>query len=220
MREPSARGRRTDQGAKPSIEVDALLRGLEPRLHLERRQLLLYSRAVKGNHPCTWLGGFDTVGELLEAGKLEWPLKGARGWPTMREMVEAAADHARAHGIKPGRRLIEGITDNVWQLWSVDEVAVAVLGGDPLTRHIDMSGEAIQEATPSSPQGQVISFLRCHRDGLVAAIELPSAGVPLHLPPELRIRHRERHMLVFPDRVKLRDKKLGPWDDVVPIRFS
>ncbi|HMJ38950.1 MAG TPA: hypothetical protein VK606_05310 [Verrucomicrobiae bacterium] len=220
MEARNARGDRAAPGAESSIEVEALLRRLEPRLKIEKRKLQLFSRAAEGNHPCTWVGGFDTVEQLLDAGKLKWPLKGARGWSTLRAMVEAAADHTRAHGITSARRLFDGITDDVWKLWSVDEVPVAVLGDHPLTRHIDMSGEAIHKATPSSPQGQVISFLRCHRNDLVAAIELPSMGVPLHLPPELRIRHRERHMLVFPDRVQLSDEELGPWHDVVPIRFS
>jgi hypothetical protein len=191
-----------------------------PRLRVEKRQLILYARAAEGNHPCTWLGGFSTIEELVGADKRRWPLKGARGWLTIREMVEAAADYARAHGIKPGRGLLDGITDDVWRLWSLHEVPVVVLTGDPLTRHIDMSREAIEMATPGSPQGEVLAYLRAHRDGLVAAIELASAGAPMHLPPELRIRHCERQILVFSDRVKLRDKKLGSWEDVVPIRFS
>jgi hypothetical protein len=213
-------GNKRKRDAEGAVEVDALLRQLEPRLRVEKRQLVLFSRAAEDNHPCRWLGGFDTVEELLAADRLAWPLKGAHGWATLREMVEAAADHARAHGIKRTRGLLEGITDNVWELRSVGEVSVAVLADHPLTRHIDMCGKAIEKATPGSPQGQVISFLRCYRDGLVSAIELPSAAMPMHLPTELRIRHRQRQILVFPDRLELRDRKLGPWDEVAPIRFK
>jgi hypothetical protein len=205
---------------EPSLEVDALLRRLEPRLRIEKRRLQLFSRAAEGNHPCTWLGGFATTEELVGSDRRRWPLKGARGWLTMREMVEAAADYARAHGIRPGRGLLDGITDDVWRLWSIEEVPVAILTGDPLTRHIDMSRDAIEMATPGSPQGEVIAFLRAHRGGLVAAIELASYWPPPHLPPELRIRHRERQMLVFSDRARLRDEKFGPWQEVVPVRFS
>jgi len=208
-------------GAKRAavIDVDALLRRLEPRLRIERRPLELYSRTAEGNHPCTWLGGFETENELIATSRSKWPLKGSRGWASIREMVQAEADRARAHGLDPGRHLLKGITDNVWRLWSVGEIDVANLGGHPLTRHVDMSGEAVANATPNSPQGLVLAHLRHCRNGSVAAIELPSIGPPMHLPPELRMRHREHHLLVFRDRVKFRDENLGPWFDAIPRWF-
>lgn len=202
-----------------AVDIDALLRRLEPRLRIDRRPLELYARAAEGNHPCTWLGGFKTEGELIETNRSRWPLKGARGWSSLREMVEAEVDRVRAHGVGPGRHLFEGITDNVWRLYSVGEVDVACLAGHPLTRHVDMSGEAVAEATPNSPQGQILAHLRSCRNGSVAAIELPSIGPPMHLPPELRMRHREHHLLVFRDRVQLRDEDLGPWSEAVPHWF-
>jgi hypothetical protein len=156
---------------------------------------------------------------MANSAKMAWPLKGAHGWSSLKEMLEATVDQARAHGVS-GLGLIEGITDDVWRFWSTERVQVAMLAGHPMNRYIDMSQEALEMATPSSPQGRVIARLRDHQDGTIAGIELPSTGPPAQLPPGLRIRHRERHLLVFPDRVKLSDEDLGPWGEVIPLRLS
>lgn len=220
MEEPDLRAGASDRQKRSTPpDVNALLRDLGPRVRIEKRPLVLYSRAARENHPCQWLGGFDTVEQLADAAKIPWPLKGADGWTSLKEMVEVVVDLGRAHGIS-GLGLIEGITDYVWKLWSVGPIPVAMLGGNPLTRYIDMSREAIEMATPTSPQGQVISHLRNYGNGAIAAIELPSTPSPTYLPPPLKIRHPERHLLVFPDRAKLRDEKLGPWGEVIPVRFS
>jgi hypothetical protein len=143
-------------------------------------------------------------------------LKGAVGWLSLEEMIWAEVEQARGHGIS-GLGLLEGIEDIVWRLSSAQPAPVAVMNGHRLTSTVDLSGSAVESATPRSVQSLMIDALRVYRGGVLAGVELPrSAGYKL--PNGSVIRHRERHILVFPDRVDLEAEKLGRFSDVIPLR--
>jgi hypothetical protein len=196
--------------------MQALLRDLGPRLRIVNKQLILFARAQPENHPCTRFGGFDTPEQMASSGNLEERPKGASGWSSIQEMLEAEVDQAKAHGIS-GLGQLEGITDDVWRLSSLERVPVVELAGHRLTHEIDMSAAAVEKSTPASPQGAVVSYIRSYGNGIVGAIELPARPLAATLPPWMRIRHRERHLIAFPERVQMRGEYLGPWRDAIPL---
>jgi hypothetical protein len=200
-------------GVLAPADMEAILRDLDAELDVGIERLVLFARAPDENHPCMRVGGFDTAEQMASSGKMAERPKSARGWPSFQAMVETEFALAKKHGVS-GIGLIEGINDFVWELSSVEPVVIADLTEHHLTRTIDMSRAAVMKGTPASPQGRVISRIRDSRGEMIGGIELPTRD-PATLPPELRVQHRERHLLVFPNRVKLQDRNLGRWKDIL-----
>lgn len=205
-----------NSGALAPLDLETILRNLDEELDVGLERIVLFARATEDNHPCTRMGGFDDLHQLANSAKLAVRPKGARGWPSYQAMQEAEFDLAKKHGVS-GLGLIEGIKDYVWELTSVESVAIADLTDHPLTRSIDMSSEAVAKATPGSPQGRVLTKIRGWGDGVIGGVDLPTRD-PGRLPLKLRVQHRERHLMVFPDRVSMRDKNLGRWKDILGFR--
>jgi hypothetical protein len=189
---------------------------LEP-LKVKVKRLELYARAAPGNHPCTRLGGFDSAEQMAMSNKMEPRLKGAVGWLSLEEMLRAEIDQARGHGIS-GLGMLEEIEDYVWRLTSKEVATVAEMGGHRLSRAIDLSGPAVEAATPGTSQALLIEALRVYRWGQLAAIELPPARSLFQLADGTKIPNRERHIVVFPDRVELEAEELGRFIDAIPLR--
>ena len=92
------------------------------------------------------------------------------------------------------------------------------MSGHRLTREVDLSGPAIEAATPRTPQALIIEALRVYKWGYLAGVELPRPTATVELGNGTVIRHRERHIVVFPDRVQLAAEELGRFSDVMPVR--
>lgn len=213
------RDRGTFQARSRPPELDDLdLKMLEP-LQVRTEPLRLYARTAPGNHPCVRLGGFDSAEQMAMSTAMEPRLKGAMGWLSLEEMVRAEIDQARAHGVS-GVGLLEGIEDVVWEISSVKPASVAVLNGHRLARYIDLSGPAVEAATPLAPQTLVIEAFRVYKWGTLAGVELPQPTATFTLPDGTVIRHRERHIVVFPDRVELEAVELGRFTDVIPLHST
>lgn len=208
--------RKSETPSQPPELGDLALNLLEP-LQVRTEPLQLFARAAPGNHPCVRVGGFDSAEQMAMSTTMEPRLKGAVGWLSLEEMIRAEIDQARGHGIS-GLGLLEGIEDIVWRLSSTKPASVAVMSGHRLTRHLDLSGSAIEAATPRAPQTLVIEALRVYKWGALAGVELPQPTAPFTLPNGMVIRHRERHIVVFPDRVELTAEELGRFSDVIPLR--
>jgi len=189
---------------------------LEP-LKIQNEPLELFARAAPGNHPCIRLGGFESLEQMAMSDQMEPRLKGAVGWLSLEEMLRAEIDQARGHGIS-GLGMLEEIEDHVWRLSSKEPVPVAVMSGHRLTREVDLSGPAIEAATPRTPQALIIEALRVYKWGYLAGVELPRPTATVELGNGTVIRHRERHIVVFPDRVQLAAEELGRFSDVMPVR--
>jgi hypothetical protein len=211
-----------ERGSKPPSPLSELgdleLNLLEP-LPVRTEPLQLFARAAPGNHPCTRLGGFESPEEMAMSAKMEPRLKGAVGWLSLEEMARAEIDQARGHGVS-GLGLLEGIEDVIWRLSSTAPASIAVMTGHRLARHIDLSGSAVEAATPRSPQTLVIEALRLYKWGTLAGVELPQPTGTLTLSNGIVIQRRERHIVVFPDRVELKAKELGRFSDVIPLRSA
>ena len=192
---------------------DSVLALLEP-LQVRTARLELYARAAPGNHPCTRFGGFDSAEQMATSKAISPRLNGAVGWSDLEEMYRAEIEQARAHGAG-GLAQLEGIEDEVWRLSSEEPARVAVLAGHRVTTLIDLTGRAVEEATPLAPQTLVIEALRVYSWGALAGVELPPPA-PVMLPGGGSVTRRERHVVVFPDRVELQADKLGRFFDLMP----
>jgi hypothetical protein len=206
------------QPMQPPPELGDLSLGLLKPLAVRTEPLCLYARAAPGNHPCIRLGGFDSPEQMSMSGPLKPRLKGAIGWVNPDEMLRGEIEQARGHGVS-GVGILEGIEDIVWRLTSTEPAPVAEMDGHRITRVLDLTGAAIEAATPGSPQAIVIEALRVYKWGMLAGVELPRPP-PITLPNGMTISHRERNVVVFPDRVELKAEELGPFNEVIPLRST
>jgi hypothetical protein len=192
---------------------DSVLALLEP-LQVRSEHLELYARTAPGNHPCTRFGGFDSAEQMATSRAVSPRLKGAVGWSDLEEMFRTELEQARSHGVG-GLVQLEGIEDEVWRLSSKEPAALAVLSGHRIATLIDLTCSAVESATPLAPQTLVIEALRVYGWGALAGVELPRpAAVTLF--DGAVIPRRERHVVVFPDRIELKAEKLGRFTDVIP----
>jgi hypothetical protein len=212
--EPPLTSRRGPSPRLGDLEIDLL-----DQLRVRVEPLELYARAAPGNHPCTRLGGFDSPEQMAMSDSLQPRLKGAVGWVSLEEMLRAEIDQARGHGIS-GLGMLEEIEDVVWRLRSKEPATIAMLEGHQLARILDLTGPAVESATPGSSQALAIEALRAYRYkwGRLAAIELPSSRDAVQLADGTKIPNREQHVVVFPDRVELEAEELGRFIEAMPLR--